>query len=829
MRLHNTLSFAFLLLSFALTEVETRAATEIPFQQSGSTLSVTFSGGPLQLVLEGRSGNGWKPLAVQYGTAPNQPFSNPATSRKDRFVAPKPGQVGLATFAMPRGYTRAQLRVMSSPAKFPVARLKGPKDFTGTSTPAIPAMSSPVTMSLGVSAAAVRDASLDSDVAVTESDIWKVVGNQLFFFNQYRGLQIFDISNPANPIRTGSLRLPASGEQFYVLNANASRLALIAREASSDGLFQGNSAVFIFSVEAGVPSLIRKLPLQGDSVDSRLIGSRLYVATFQSPYAYNVSPGGSSPSPIVLQGFDLANPESPTTYTPLNLQGNWPALLGTSGTLLISANSTEDWSRSTVHVINISGSSGQPSFVKSLSIKGSVADKFKMHVANGTVSVVSNSWNWSEGWNQRKTWVETFPATGDNTAPLAQLELEEARGESLHATRFDGDKLYVVTFRNIDPLFVVDLSDPTAPVVKGHLEVPGWSTYIEPYGDRLLAVGVEDFKVTVSLFDVSDPAAPALLSRVPLGTGSSWSEANYDEKAVGFFPDRGVVLVPYQTWGAGGMQSATAVLKVNPSVITYESSILHEFTARRAAFAGNNILSISGQELIVEDAQNLNALTRVSQLSLAWQVDRVVPFGGAHLIQIEDGEDNAGFWGWRALSIWAPSQNQKTMLRISKASSPDDLIEEIEMGPGRVIGAVTANGRLYVGQFVRGSNGAADVIRTWIFDASAPPALQEISHVDTAISGVSARLNLDSAQALWPNASTLVWHLPTYAYFYDGPIDYVVPMVASPAPIAATAAPVTLQVSSSVRIAPWSSQSSDIASVLVPSPCPTHRPPLPFR
>jgi len=810
---HSLAIFSFLLLlnpGFAVAAGPTTA--EVPFKQSGSTLVVSFTGGPLQFVLEGKSGNGWKPLAVQYGGRGIQTWGSRTST--------KTGQ-GVVTFTMPRGYKRTQLRVVSSTAKFPIARLNGQRDFTGSTVPASNNITLTGTGNLAVAALAAGDATTAAKVAVTESDIWKVIGNQLFFFNQYRGLQIFDISDPANPVRTGSLRLAASGEQFYALDPSGSKLALIAKEAGDNGTYQEKSVIYILSVEAGVPSLITKLALPGSAVDSRLIGSRLYVTTFQWGLYTLDSLHSLTSSRITVQGFDLADPETPIAYTPLSLPGEWPSLYGNSDTLLVAANSS-DWTRSNIHVIDISSANGQPALVKSLLAKGSVADKFKMNVADGVVSVVSNLWNWTQGWNQRTTWVETFPATGTSTAALAQLELEEARGESLHATRFDGDKLYVVTFRNVDPLFVVDLSDPAAPSVEGHVEIPGWSTYIEPYGDRLLAVGVEGSKVTVSLFDVADPSAPSLLSRVPLGNGSSWSEANYDEKAVGFFPDRGVIMVPYQTWGDQGWQSATAVLKVDPSAVTYQSSITHDFTARRAAFAGDNILSISGQELIVEDASDLQALERLSQLSLSWQVDRVVPFGSGHLIQIEDGEDNVGYWGWASLRIWSPSQRRETMLRISAAGFPDDLIEEIEMGPGRVIGSVAKDGRFYLGQFVRGSNGAADVIRTWIFDASAPPALPEISHVDTPITVESSRINFDNAQALWPNGSTLVWHLPAYAYYYGGPIFYYnithTTTTLQPVAMSPVAASVSLSQSAdnALQISPWMGSNSDLAAALCP-------------
>ena len=82
--------------------------------------------------------------------------------------------------------------------------------------------------------------------------------------------------------------------------------------------------------------------------------------------------------------------------------------------------------------------------------------------------------------------------------------------ERLFGTRFDGDRVYVVTFRRIDPLFCVDLANPRDLRLLGELEVPGFSTYLEAFADgsRLMSVGVEGGRVAVSLFDVADPGHP---------------------------------------------------------------------------------------------------------------------------------------------------------------------------------------------------------------------------------------------------------------------------------------------------------------------------------
>lgn len=745
---------------------------EMPFKQVGHALMVNFSGGPLQLVLEGRSGDGWKPLSVKYVT---QRPHRTTVDRSGRWVMVS--SRGVASFAKPKGYTAGQLRVMGSPAKHPASVVVRQKEFVSDAADSNAAGREISLNTSNVMLSAAQTTVADSTVTgisptIVESDIWKVIGNQVFFFNQYRGLQVFDISNPATPVRTGSLRLPASGEQFFALDAAGTKLALLGRDTDppagmSNSLwwYDGSYSVFVLSVTDGTPSLATKLPVTGRVVDSRFIGSRLYLLTTQ----YYTEDGSYEPRNVVL-GFDFANPLQPMALAPLELPGESYPVLQASGDTLLVASTVWNWSVVTdytrdsyVQVVDIGGPDGQPVLIKTLHTKGSVSDKFKLNVADGVISAVSNVWG---GWNRpSQTWVETFSARGEATEPLGQLEIVQARGESLHATRFDGDRVYVVTFRRIDPLFVVDLSNPAAPSLMGHVEVLGWSTYIEPFGDRLLTVGVEQSKVTVSLFDVSNPAAPALLSRVPLGGDYSWSEANYDEKAVGFFPERGVLLVPYQTMTGGTWQNATAVVSVTPSAVSYQSSILHKFTARRAALAGENIISISGQEMLVESATDLTAPKLLAEVTLSWTVDRVLPFGDSHLIQLEEGTNRMGYYGGFLPVIRSSGYERDAMLRISSADDPDALVEEIHMGPGPAIGAVQKGGRLYVAQFVRSDNDDADLIRTWVFDTSSPPALPVVANVDSTLPAEAGRLNVSDALALWPDDSTLVWHIPTYAYW----------------------------------------------------------------
>jgi len=148
-----------------------------------------------------------------------------------------------------------------------------------------------------------------------------------------------------------------------------------------------------------------------------------------------------------------------------------------------------------------------------------------------------------------------------------------AEGETIWSARFMGDRAYLVTFENTDPLWVIDLSDPSNPTILGELEIPGVSTYIHPVDeDTLLTIGIGggegglglDWSVTqISLFDVSDPTNPTLADTLPLspaytdedcedvrscGWSWSWSEATYEHKAFTYWAPDNLLAVPLSTY-----------------------------------------------------------------------------------------------------------------------------------------------------------------------------------------------------------------------------------------------------------------------------------------
>ncbi len=156
----------------------------------------------------------------------------------------------------------------------------------------------------------------------------------------------------------------------------------------------------------------------------------------------------------------------------------------------------------------------------------------------------------------------TVLAQQGNTLVEVGRTADLAPGETIQSARFLGDRGFVVTFERIDPLFALDLSEPTKPTVVGELKVPGFSSYIHPLDENhLLTIGVDlpepdsmgrvDWTkraMKLSLFDVSDMAAPAEKFTQRVGTAHGWSEANWTHKAFNYFGARKTLAIPFSDY-----------------------------------------------------------------------------------------------------------------------------------------------------------------------------------------------------------------------------------------------------------------------------------------
>jgi Beta propeller domain len=205
------------------------------------------------------------------------------------------------------------------------------------------------------------------------------------------------------------------------------------------------------------------------------------------------------------------------------------------------------------------------SFVASGEVPGYLLNQFSLSEFDGYLRVASTSRPiWWGGVSsivppQSQSFVTVLQAKNGLLAPVGQVS-GLGQGEQIYSVRFVDDTGYVVTYRQVDPLYTIDLSTPSAPKVAGQLELEGYSAYLHPLGDGLLlGVGVdvspdtnEPTGAQVELFDVSDAANPKLIGKTSLGAGSS-TQATYDHHAFLYWQPTGLAVLPVQTYGSFGV------------------------------------------------------------------------------------------------------------------------------------------------------------------------------------------------------------------------------------------------------------------------------------
>jgi uncharacterized secreted protein with C-terminal beta-propeller domain len=151
-------------------------------------------------------------------------------------------------------------------------------------------------------------------------------------------------------------------------------------------------------------------------------------------------------------------------------------------------------------------------------------------------------------------------------------------GERIYAVRFMGERGYVVTFRQVDPLYTLDLSTETAPKVVGELKIPGYSAYLHPVGENLvLGVGREGTGVQASLFDVSDFAAPKRVAQLVFGSGATAVET--EPHAFLYWPAANLAVMPLQTYNDPPFTGAVG-MRIGPAALTEAGRVVHHSAAR---------------------------------------------------------------------------------------------------------------------------------------------------------------------------------------------------------------------------------------------------------
>jgi inhibitor of cysteine peptidase len=329
------------------------------------------------------------------------------------------------------------------------------------------------------------------------------------------------------------------------------------------------------------PVLTRDFAIDGNYFNSRMIGDYVYVVaimyTFYTETAVALPRIHSDNTTDVIPATDIYYSNfSDTSYTfttIIALNINDDAQQATHETMVLGGTSAiyvsqkniylnfpdyswqeDETMKTTIYKAKIDKES--ITFVATGEVPGYILNQFSMDEHGGyfRIATTVNNFNW-------RTFDEE--ATSKNNVYVLDMSLnivgkleDLAPGEQIYSTRFMGDRCYMVTFRNIDPLFVIDLSDATAPTVLGELKVTGYSGYLHPYDENhIIGIGKEtsydakeDFAwyqgIKISLFDVSDVSNPIEVAKYEIGDRGTDSPILYDHKSLLFDREKNLLVIP---------------------------------------------------------------------------------------------------------------------------------------------------------------------------------------------------------------------------------------------------------------------------------------------
>lgn len=276
-------------------------------------------------------------------------------------------------------------------------------------------------------------------------------------------------------------------------------------------------------------------------------------------------------------------------------------------------------------------------------VPGSLLNQFSMDESGEHFRVATTSQIWTG--RESKQYNNVFVM--DKELAIAGKLENIAPDERIYSTRFIGNRLYMVTFKRIDPLFVIDLSDPKNPKILGELKIPGFSDYLHPYDENhIIGVGKETADnqwggtsikgVKLSLFDVSDVNNPKQLDKYEIGTSGTDSEALRDHKAFLFDRKKNLLVIPvrevtekprYDNRGyyVQKVWQGAYVFNLTPQdgfKLRGKVSHLDDFeeqmyywgspgAVRRSMFMDDVLYTVSAQKIKMNDLDNLSAIKSI--------------------------------------------------------------------------------------------------------------------------------------------------------------------------------------------------------------------------
>jgi len=385
------------------------------------------------------------------------------------------------------------------------------------------------------------------------------------------------------------------------------------------------------------PVLSRNFSISGNYFDSRVINEYAYLVVSQPAYLIydtlvlpKIYSGGIEEIEATQIYYANVSDYSYafTTVVAINIQNDTQEpthetfLLGATSCMYVSLNNiyitfwVQD-GKTLIYRINI-----EDEMIKceaSGEVAGSVLNQFSMDEYNGYFRLATTAW--TNGTSQNNVYVLDM-----NLTMVGKLE-NIASGETIYSVRFMGDRGYVVTFRQVDPFFAIDLHDPYSPKVLGVLKIPGYSSYLHPYDEsHIVGIGKDGSVVKISLFDVTDVTDPKEIGNYTVSGGWSDSPVLSDHKALLFNSSKNLLVMPiitsdYSVWQGAYVFNITLQEGIalrgqithieNASDIGYYYYYPNPYYVKRALYIDNVLYTISEKKVMMHDLETLSEINQI--------------------------------------------------------------------------------------------------------------------------------------------------------------------------------------------------------------------------
>lgn len=366
-----------------------------------------------------------------------------------------------------------------------------------------------------------------------------------------------------------------------------------------DGYYYGGvTKMYVFDIkDKEKVEKLRELSYEGNYSSSRKVGSMVYLVVNKPEFTYQFPddwtkheilplyldsekgkvdevascgdvlylPGSESTNYIVVAGVPIDDPQA---------QAVEEVVLGSSGDIYSSrenlyvAEQKYDWfysddndeEQTIIHKFNL-GRTDVKYFGKS-DVPGHILNQFSMDEYKGNFRIATTV---GDVWNSENPSKNNIYILDENLKRVGNIE-GIAPGEKIYSVRFMGDRAYMVTFKKVDPFFVIDVADPTSPKILGKLKIPGYSDYLHPYDENhIIGFGKEavdptelekegwnggsfDFAwyqgMKIAMFDVTDVSNPVEMFKAQIGDRGTDSPLLSDHKALLFDKDKGLMAFP---------------------------------------------------------------------------------------------------------------------------------------------------------------------------------------------------------------------------------------------------------------------------------------------